>query len=105
MDTSISAANSSTSTVESAKTLSFWESMEFNRYGYGSALLIFILCFGGLTAGFGGFDFLTRVIVCIVFAMGSLVSFITLAPIKVIFGISGLALIVNLIFIIAGALE
>lgn len=82
----------------------FWTNLEFNRYGYGSALVLAVVCLSGLTAGFGGLDFLTRVIVGITGTMAVVISFMAVMPMKWIVRMCVLAIVVDLFFIIAGFL-
>ena len=80
----------------------FWDEMEFCRYGFGSLLVLWIICMGAITTGFGGFSFTVRLICTINTSMAVLICFLGLLPMKWLFGLSALALLVDIVFIIAG---
>lgn len=68
---------------------------EFDRYGAGSIFLLGLLCLGGLTAGAINDYFLVQIILCMSLPMTTLVLFLSLQPIKWIYRIGTVSIIVN----------
>lgn len=79
----------------------FWESVEFNRFGVIAFVLAIVGCLSGITAGFfvnGASQLdLTAVILP---TMGTLCMILAVAPMRVIIGIGSLAVLIDLAIII-----
>jgi hypothetical protein len=98
----------STSTITQSRTserklsawAQFWTNLEHDRLGYGTCIGLLIFCTGAITMAFGGGDFFWRLVATVLSSMALLVSFLVLAPLRVVANIGLLALVVNIIFIV-----
>lgn len=78
----------------------FWEQAEFNRLGIVALLLTFTACLGGITAGFG-VDGSPLQLLLAIFPTGFvLISILALLPMRVIFAIASLSVIINILILI-----
>ncbi|MCD6068988.1 MAG: hypothetical protein K0S33_3814 [Bacteroidetes bacterium] len=104
METSIK-TNQSGTFVRNAKTISraevnFWSSLEFNRYGIISMLVIVIGCVGGIAAAFGaGAD--TLKIAMIAFpSVIALALILAVSPMKAIVYAGSIAILLDILVLI-----
>ncbi|MDF2449950.1 MAG: hypothetical protein K0R26_2454 [Bacteroidota bacterium] len=103
METTIKAQTrnvSQTSKQLSTSVSPFWEKMEFNRYGIISMLVIFIGCLGGVAASFGAQDDILKLALVAFPTIISLALVLAVAPMRAIFYLSGIAVILDLIILI-----
>lgn len=98
--------STSTSTTSFANTqskssvISFWEKLESNRFGVIPILLVVIGCLGGLAASFGTDGGIVKLALVAFPTSIASALVIGLAPMKVVFYVSMLAILVDLICLI-----
>lgn len=78
----------------------FWTKLEFDRFGYGTALMLLVFCTGALTMAFGGGEYLWRLIITAVSSMALLVGFLVLLPLRALANITLVALTVNIVYVV-----
>ena len=76
------------------------ETLEFNRFGIISMLLIIQAAMGGLAAGFGGIDNIYALSVLVVGTMLSQTFILAVAPMKLIVRFGALVTLINTIMFI-----
>jgi hypothetical protein len=98
-------SNSVTTFVSTQRTrtdskTNFWEKLEFNRFAVIPILLVVIVCLGGLAASFGaGGNTIKLAIVAFPSSIATSL-IIGLAPMKVVFYVSIIAIVVDLFFFV-----
>jgi len=80
---------------------SFWEEMEFSRFGLTPILLISVVCLSSVAMAFGAGSFDLRLILTAGLSMSFLVTILALLPMKWIFKIAAVTVVVDLILLIA----
>tara|TARA_B110000285_G_scaffold60020_1_gene68856 strand:- start:1578 stop:1913 length:336 start_codon:yes stop_codon:yes gene_type:complete len=78
----------------------FWEEMEFSRFGLTPILLISVICLSSIAMSFGAGSFDLRLILTAGLSMTFLVSILALLPMKWIFKVTAITVIVDLILLI-----
>lgn len=104
METTIK-SNQTANAVNSAKVISatkntFWDKMEFNRYGIISMLVVFIGCLGGVAASYGAQTDVLKLALIAFPTIISLALVLAVAPMRAILYLSGVAVILDLIILI-----
>ncbi|MDP1799924.1 MAG: hypothetical protein Q8L81_01135 [Bacteroidota bacterium] len=104
METTIKTKQAKTSfqneKTSSASTLTFWESIEFNRFGIISMLILFIGCIGGFAASFGAHGDVLKLALVVFPTIVALALILAVSPMKVIVYVSSLAIILDIIVLI-----
>lgn len=100
MDTTVKNATLEVTNKTSAGT--FWDRMEFNRFGIMPIILLLIGCIGGIAAGFGAFADLLRISLVAFPTIISLALILAVSPMRVIFYSAALAIACDLIAIVIG---
>ena len=100
METTVKNATLDVTTKTAAGT--FWERMEFNRFGIIPIVLLLIGCIGGIAAGFGAFADLLRISLVAFPTIISLALVLAVSPMRVIFYSAGLAIACDIIAIALG---
>ncbi len=79
---------------------SFWETMEFNRFGIIPILLVILGCFGGLAASYGAQADLIKLILITLSSTIALAFMLAVAPMRTIFYASLIALCLDFFILI-----
>ncbi len=101
METTITTPKTSSINIHTTKSQkSFWEMLEFNRFGVIAFVLSLVACASGITAGFfvDGTSQLDLTLVALP-TMLTLCSILIVAPIKWIIGIGSAAMLIDLLII------
>lgn len=80
------------------------DTIEFNRYGFISIILLIVGCLGGLTVGFGAVEYTFSLSLVVIPTMLTLALLLAVAPMKYILGSASIAILIDLILIIYFAL-
>ena len=78
----------------------FWEEMEFSRFGLTPILLISVVCLSSVAMAFGAGSFDLRLILTAGLSMTFLVSILALLPMKWIFKVAAITVVVDLIMLL-----
>lgn len=88
--------------AETTGAMTFWDRMEFNRFGIIPIVLLLIGCIGGIAAGFGAFADLLRISLVAFPTIISLALILAVSPMRVIFYSAAIAIICDVIAILIG---
>ncbi len=78
-------------------TAAFWESLEFNRFGIISVLVVIIGCSGGIAASFGAGDSILKLAMIAFPSIISLALILAVAPMRAICYVALLAIVCDLL--------
>ena len=79
--------------------------IEFNRVGLSAISLLFVGIMGGTAVGIGGMDSVLEIAVLIFPTMAVLTTIIAVQPMKLILGLSALAVVLDIIVIVANLIN
>ncbi len=104
METSIT-SNRTKSTIrivraESTTVSAFWDTLEFNRFGIISMLVVILGCIGGIAAAYGAQADTLKLALIAFPTIISLALVLAVAPMRVILYLSGVAVLLDLIVLI-----
>ena len=104
METSIT-SNRTKSTIrivsaESTTVSAFWDTLEFNRFGIISMLVVILGCIGGIAAAYGAQDNALKIALIAFPTIISLALVLAVAPMRAITYLSSVAIILDLIILI-----
>lgn len=97
METTINTTRKHNAHVTRTGAAAFWESLEFNRFGIISILVVIIGCSGGIAASFGAGDSLVKLAMIAFPSIVSLALILAVAPMRVIFYMALLAITLDLL--------
>jgi hypothetical protein len=103
MGTTISYSH--TAAKEESKTNTFWETMEYNRFGVMCMVLMATMIPAGFAGAFSLSMGLPVFALVLALAMGTLTLTLGLVPMKAIFTVSGLTLLTSILIIAAGLIQ
>ncbi len=83
--------------VTSTGSTTFWDSLEFNRFGIISILVVIIGCSGGIAASFAAGDSLVKLAMIAFPSIISLALILAVAPMRIIFYMTLLAITLDLL--------
>ena len=94
--------NSTIEVSQGSAAPTFWQTMEFNRFGIMPIVLLLIGCIGGIAAGFGAFNDLLRISLVAFPTIISLALILAVSPMRVIFFSAAIAIVCDMIAIAIG---
>ncbi|MCZ8285016.1 MAG: hypothetical protein O9353_06130 [Bacteroidia bacterium] len=97
METTVKSTYGTTSHSENKMVSSIWDSMEFNRFGIISILVVLIGCTGGIAASFGAGDSLIKLAMIAFPSIISLALILAVAPMRVITYMAALAITMDIL--------
>lgn len=104
METSITSNrtknNIRTEKIRSTTVSAFWDTLEFNRFGIISMLVVILGCTGGIAAAFGAQDNALKIALIAFPTIISLALVLAVAPMRAIMYLSTVAIILDLIILI-----
>lgn len=93
-------AGSKTQSISEKKSTTFWKDAEFNRFGIIPVLLLLVACTGGFAASFGAGDNAFRIGMVAFPSIVALSLMLAVAPMRLIFWSSAIAIILDLFILI-----
>ncbi|MEO9533669.1 MAG: hypothetical protein ABJG68_01620 [Crocinitomicaceae bacterium] len=76
------------------------DKIEYNRFGISAIVLLFVVCFSGVTVGVGGMDSALEVGIIVAPTMAVLTTVIAVQPMKYVLGFAAISVLVNLVICI-----
>ncbi|MBC7694519.1 MAG: hypothetical protein H7141_03640 [Burkholderiales bacterium] len=86
--------------AESTTASAFWDTIEFNRFGIISMLVVILGCIGGIAAAYGAQDNALKIALIAFPTIISLALVLAVAPMRAIIYLSSVAIILDLIILI-----
>ena len=91
--------NASLTRDNSKKASTFWEDMEFNRYGVIAVLIIITGCLGGISISFGAGNDVARMLIVALPTSLTLAFILALTPMRLIVTSSAVAVLIDVVML------
>lgn len=100
METTLKATTAKSTVTEKNKVSSFWEKVEFSRFGIISMLIVVLGCIGGMAASYGAHGDILQIAMIVFPTIIALALVLAVAPMRLITYVSAIAIVLDIIVLL-----